>query len=148
MLKQGSVADVKNGVIPRDESYIVITMRFYPRFLKREFRDEFVCDLAPQKELLKEFNDAQRRLGNHNISFAEVDYEHRLYLSPAAVAHLRRLSELSVKKDVYLICICETGERCHREMLMLLAEQAFACRIGDVFHTYPIFMRRIPEFTA
>lgn len=145
MLKQCSVADIKNKSIPRESSHLVVTMRFYPRFLKKELRDEFVCELAPVKELLREFNAAQKRLGTHNEAFGEVDYERRFKLSPAGWAHLRRLVELSDRKDVYLICVCKLGDRCHREMLMLMSKELFDCDIGEVFHTYPDFMRRLPD---
>lgn len=146
MLKQGSIADIKNGVILRVDSHVVVTMRFYPRFLRKELRDEFICELAPVKELLHDFNSAQKRLGNHNPAFGAVDYEQRFQLSASALAHLQRLAELSAMKDVYLICICTLGDRCHREMLLLLAEQLFDCSIGDVFNSYPVFMQRLPEF--
>jgi uncharacterized protein YeaO (DUF488 family) len=148
MLKQGSVADVKNGIIKREDGHVVITMRFYPRFLRKEMRDEFVCDLAPEKELLREFNEAQKRLGNHNNSFAEVDYERRFQLEPRAMAHLKRLCALSAKRDVFLICICELGEMCHREMLMLLGKHLLGCQVDTVFHNYPVFMDRMGEFAA
>jgi uncharacterized protein YeaO (DUF488 family) len=120
-------------------------MRYYPRFLRKELRDEFICDLAPAKELLTDFNAAQKQLGDHNSSFAEVDYEQRVMFSPDALAHLERLAELSARKDVYLLCICEHGARCHREMLMLLAQKLYGCKIGEVFHKYPTFAKRIPE---
>lgn len=148
MLKQGSVADVKNGVIPRATSHIVITMRFYPRFLKKEMRDEFLCVLAPEKELLAEFNAAQKKLGSHNPAFGEVDYERRFNLSATALQHLRRLAELSHDRDVYLLCICKQGDRCHREMLLILAHRLWEAEIGDVFHDYPQFMLRISEFAV
>lgn len=146
MLTQTSVAEVKNGKIPRKGSHIVITMRFYPRFLRKELREEFVCDLAPKKELLSSFNAAQKKLNNHNDAFAEVDYENTFYLTPEGWEHLRRLSEMSHEKDVYLVCICAAGERCHREMLMLLGKELFGAPIGKLFHSYPDLEKRIPEF--
>ena len=143
MLKQGSVADVKNGIIDRDNSYIVITMRFYPRFLRKEFRDEFICELAPIKELLHDFNTAQKRLGNHNQAFPEISYEDRFELTQKGREHLERLSHLSKSKDVYLICICDVGQRCHREILMLAAHELYKCKVDKVYHTYPTFMKRL-----
>jgi uncharacterized protein YeaO (DUF488 family) len=145
MLKQAAVSEVKDCSIPRKGSHIVITMRFYPRFLKKELRDEFVCDLAPVKELLHDFNQAQKKLGDHNPSFAQVDYENRFDLSESGMEHLKRLSDLSKNKDVYLVCICGPGERCHREMLMLMAQHLYHCKIGKVFHSYPDFMKRVPK---
>lgn len=146
MLTQTSVAEVKKGSIPRDTSHIVITMRYYPRFLRKEMRDEFVCDLAPTKDLLSKFNSAQKSLGNHNAAFAEVDYENTFNLPPSGYAHLRRLSELSHTKDVYFVCICAAGEMCHREMLMLLGKELYGAPIGEVFHKYPDIVKRMPEF--
>jgi uncharacterized protein YeaO (DUF488 family) len=120
-------------------------MRFYPRFLRKELRDEFLAVLAPKKELLHDFNAAQKRLGNHNDSFAEVDYEQRFELSPKGLAELTRLAEMSKEKDVYLLCVCNLGDRCHREILMLFAHKLYGTPIDKVFHTYPIVMSRLPE---
>lgn len=145
MLKQGSVADVKAGLIKRPHDYVVVTMRYYPRFFKKELRDEFICVLAPVKELLKDFNDAQKRLKDHNGSFAEVDYENRFDLSKEGMDHLKRLAVLSKQTDVYLICICASKERCHREMLLLLAKERFRCKIDKVYHSYPDFEKRIEK---
>jgi len=143
MLKQASISQVKNQEFDRDRSHIVITMRFYPRFLKKELRDEFICDLAPVKELLHDFNAAQKKSGDHNSAFADVDYNRRFELTEKGMNHLRRLSEISKEKDVYIVCICDIGERCHREILLLAAEKLFRCKIGKVFHTYPDFMSRL-----
>lgn len=142
MLKQASTAQIRKKELPRDNAHIVVTMRFYPRFMRKELRDEFIADLAPDRDLLREFNDAQKRLGDHNRAFAEIDYNRRFELSPSAWEHLKRLSELSHSKDVYLACICGMGERCHREILLLVSKHLYGCQIGDVFHDYPEFMDR------
>lgn len=142
MLKQASIAQIKNKELPRHNSHLVVTMRFYPRFLKKELRDEFIAELAPDRDLLKEFNAAQKRLNDHNSAFADVDYNRRFELSQSAWQHLQRLAELSHSKDVYLACICAMGERCHREILLVLSARLYGCRIGDVFHDYPEFMDR------
>ena len=147
MLKQGSVGDIKSGRLSRSDGYLVVAMRFYPRFLRKELRDEFIADLAPQKELLHDFNAAAKQLGNHNDSFAEVDYENRLELSPKAFSELKRLADLSKTKDVYILCVCKPGDRCHREILMLIANKLYGTKIDRVFHAYPDVMRRLPELT-
>lgn len=142
MLKQASIKQVKEQTLPRENSLIVITMRFYPRFLKKQLRDEFLCALAPDKQLLKEFNVAQVKLNDHNSSFAHVDYERRFVVDSNTLQHLKRLADLSKDKDVYLVCICDLGDRCHREMLLLLAQKLYDCHIAKVFHKYPEFMER------
>jgi uncharacterized protein YeaO (DUF488 family) len=148
MLKQASVSQFKAGIFPRDKSHLVITMRFYPRFLKKELRDEFLCSLAPEKQLLHDFNAAQRKSGDHNSAFGDVDYEHRFQLSEKGEADLKRLAHLSKTKDVYLACICAVGQRCHREILMLMAQELYNCPVGEVFHTYPDFMKRFSPIAA
>ncbi len=142
-LKQASVAQVKNGEIPRDNAHIVITMRFYPRFLKKELRDDFSCELAPPKELLHDFNAAQQKLGNHNLAFDESDYQNRFELSAKGLDLLRQYSQLSKDKDVYFVCVCDMGEMCHREILMLLGQKLYGAKIGEVFHSYATIMRRL-----
>lgn len=145
-MKQASIADLKDGLIERGDNHIVVTMRFYPRFLRKELRHEFICDLAPDRQLLLDFNAARKRLQDHNSAFAAVNYEQRFRLNTVALAHLERLSKMSTTKDIYLACICPVGERCHREMLVLLSRELFGCRIGDVYHSYPVFMQRLQEF--
>ena len=148
MLKQACVADLKAERFDRSKSHLVVTMRFDPRFLRKELRDEFIAEMAPEKELLMDFNAAQKRLGDHNSSFAEVDYEQRFRMSDKAKAHLKRLAKLSNHKDVYLTCVCRVGERCHREILMLIAHELYGCQIDEVFHAYPIVMRRVVQFRS
>lgn len=104
------------------------------------------CDLAPDKQLLLDFNAAQKRRQDHNSAFAAVNYEQRFTLNTAALAHLERLSEMGTTNDAYLACICPIGERCHREMLLLLSSELFGCTVGEVYHSYPTFMQRLPEF--
>jgi uncharacterized protein YeaO (DUF488 family) len=143
MLQQATISQYKQAELSRANSHLVVTMRHYPRFLRRELRDEFLCDLSPETQLLAEFNAAQKRLADHNSAFAEVEYEKRFQLSARALEHLKRLAQMSANKDVYLACICRMGERCHREMLLLAATELFGCRIGPTFHSYPDFMARV-----
>lgn len=146
MFKQASVSDLKKAKFPRDTSHLVITMRFYPRFLKKELRDEFVCDLAPVRELLKDFNEAQKRVG-HNGAFAECDYERRFALNAKGFAHLKRLAEISRTKDVFLVCICDVGGMCHREILMLLANRLHGAEMDKVYHSYPTALERLLQMS-
>jgi uncharacterized protein YeaO (DUF488 family) len=143
MLRQTSLLEVRQAKIPRAHSHIVVTMRYYPRFLKKDLRDEYVCSLAPPKELLADFNRAKTKFGDHERAFKAVRYEKRFSLTEEGLEHLKRLVALSKKRDVYFVCICPLGECCHREMLLLLARQRYKARIGKVSHAYPVFARRL-----
>jgi uncharacterized protein YeaO (DUF488 family) len=142
-LKQASIAQVKDGAIARDNAHIVITMRFYPRFLKKELRDDFQCELAPPKELLHDFNEAQTKLNNHNLAFEESSYEKRFDLSAKGIGLLQSYSQMSKDKDVYFVCVCELGEMCHREILLLMAKRLYGARIGEVFNSYSTIASRL-----
>jgi len=135
MLKQASVSQIRHGEVARRDGYVVITMRFYPRGLRKELRDEYIGELAPDKVLFRDFKLWQKRLG-HEAGFAKSRYDARFSLSDNALAQLQRLSEISRKRDVYLVCQCDVGERCHREILMLLAKKRFKAKIGKVYNSY------------
>jgi uncharacterized protein YeaO (DUF488 family) len=138
MLRQASVSQIRKGEITRDDGYVVITMRFYPRGLRKELRDEYRGELAPEKGLFKEFKRHQAAEG-HDEAFRLSRYERRFALGPDALAHLKRLSELARKTDVFLVCQCAVGERCHRELLLLMARKRFNAPVDRVFHRYPDF---------
>jgi uncharacterized protein (DUF488 family) len=74
-----------------------------------------------------------------------VDYEARYQLGPDAFNELQRLAKLSEEKVVYLVCQCSTGERCHREMLLLAARELLGAKVGNIYHSYPTFQARLPE---
>ena len=54
--------DVQGGRVSRDQAYLAVVMRFYPRFLKKEKVDEYIPALAPPKELFTEFKAKDRKL--------------------------------------------------------------------------------------
>lgn len=135
MIEQASVGQLRRGELTRRHGHIAITMRYYPRGLRKELRDEYLGSLAPDKALFKDFKRWQPR--GHDAAFQKARYDERFWLGEEALAHLARLAALSRKKTVYLICQCEVGERCHREMLMLLARRRFRARIGKIHNAYP-----------
>jgi hypothetical protein len=146
MLKQASVGDLKSEKISRDQGdYIVISMCFYPRFVRRELRDEYLSDLAPDRVLFGEFKRVQRATGDHNGAFARVSYEKRFALTNEGIEHLARLSTLAHERDVYLVCQCTVGERCHREMLLLMAKQWFTAKAEPPTNDYPVFRKRLSK---
>ncbi|HEY3324604.1 MAG TPA: DUF488 family protein [Planctomycetota bacterium] len=145
MLKFGTLEELRNGDISRENGYVVVTMHRYPRGVRKNLMDEYQSRLAPDDQLLKDFLVEKRRLDNHNAAFAACHYEERFHLSPDALDELRRLSELSAKQDVYVICQCARNERCHRELLMILARTHFHARTQPRTFSYPKFEKRLLE---
>jgi uncharacterized protein YeaO (DUF488 family) len=142
MMKQASVAQLRSGELGRKNGYLVVCMAYYPRGLKKEFLDEYRSDLAPDRELFREWKEFEESSG-HEEAFNKSNYEERFTLSEEALAHLKVLSEFSRRSDVYLFCQCALGERCHREILMLTAQKKFDAPIDKVFHDYPRYLKRL-----
>lgn len=144
MLKQASIKLIRSGEVSRAKGYVVVAMCLYPRGLKSELTDFFTSRLAPDRELLQDFKENEKAYG-HEEAFARTDYEARFQLLPIAMEKLKELAVLAKKQDVFLACQCEMGERCHREMLMLLAKERYGTPIDQVFHAYPVFEKRMNE---
>ncbi len=146
MLRQASVSDLITDRVNRDKGYVVITMRRYPRFVRRELRDEYLTSMSPEIKLHESWLSAKRRYRNHNGAFARVHYELRYNVSEPGWADLERLCRLAKRKTVYLICQCRVGDRCHREMLLILAKELFHAPAEAPKNEYPDFVKRLPEF--
>jgi uncharacterized protein YeaO (DUF488 family) len=145
MLLQASVDQVRKQEIPRENSLIIITMCYYPRGIKKEWRDDFRSILAPDRELFKEWKAFEKEKG-HDEAFKLSHYEERFSLTPIALTLLKVYGEWSREKDIYFVCQCKVGERCHREMLMLAAYKKYGAFVSNIFHTYPAFESRILKF--
>lgn len=117
-------------------------MRTYPRGLKKELIDQYLSQLAPQSDLFKDFKQKEKSVG-HAAAFLQTHYEERFCLTPLGLAHLERLANMSKEQDVYLLCQCDVGQHCHRELLLLIAQNCFDTKIDKLFHDYSIFQRRI-----
>ena len=143
MLRRASVMDVKEGRVTRDPSLVVVVMRFYPRFLRKELVDEYDRALAPPAELFAEFKKKDRELKNHNSAFYLVEYEKRFDLSAKGRENLAQLSELSRTQDVVLICQCRDFDRCHCDLLLIWAWERFGAEVKGLIFDYPDFRARL-----
>jgi uncharacterized protein YeaO (DUF488 family) len=145
MLRRASVSDVENGRVSREKSYLIVVMRFYPRFLKRDLVDEYVRALAPPAELFTEFKAKDRKLANHNQAFYLVKYEDRFDLSAEGRERLLEVVNLGKERDVVLICQCRDFDRCHCDLLLLWARERFSARVSGLIFDYPDFSRRLEK---
>ena len=143
MLKQASTADLKAGTVTRAAGLVVVAMRTYPRQITRTQRDEYLVDLSPDPQLFRDFKDAERRLGDHDLAFAEVGYERRFQLNSSALSDLARLARAAQDRDVFLVCQCAVGQRCHRELLLMCARRGFEADAEAPRNAYPEFAARL-----
>lgn len=143
MLRQASIKQLRMGSFSREQAYVAICMCFHPRNLRSEMRDEYLPRLAPDRALFREWKEREKAVG-HESAFAAVNYEERFQLSRDALEDLHRLALKSVEQDVFLVCQCASGQRCHRELLLLVARAAWDTKLGHVYHRYECFEARIP----
>jgi uncharacterized protein YeaO (DUF488 family) len=142
MLRQASVGDLFSGRIQRKDGYIAVVMKHYPRGLRRELRDEYVRILSPPFLLFREFRRYKLSLVDHDEAFEACDYEDHFWIEEEGFDDLKRLAKLSRAQDVYLVCQCNVGERCHRELLMMLAQKLYGAET-ELFNSYPKFKKRL-----
>ncbi len=145
MLRRMPAIDISQGRVTRTQSHIVVVMRFYPRFLPKDLRDEYIRELAPPDALFKEFKERQRKLNNHNQAFDYVHYERRFTLTPAGLKQLAKFAELARTQDVVLVCQCRDFERCHCDLLLLIARARWGAEIRGPIFSYPEFEQRLAE---
>lgn len=145
MLKQASVSDLINDRVSRDSSYIVITMRRYPRFVNRALRDEYLTSTSPDRKLFEDWLTAKRRYDDHNGAFAKSKFDQRFTLEEDGLEHLARLCAMAETQDVYLVCQCHKGMRCHREYLLIMARKIFKANAEKPANAYPEFEKRLPQ---
>lgn len=141
MLRQASIAQLRQGHVNRNMGHIAICMAYYPRGVQRLLFDEFRSSLAPDRRLFHDWKSWERTAG-HNHAFEKSNYEDRFGLSETGFEDLKRLSELAKSTDVFLVCQCVNGERCHREMLLLLASKLHAAPIEVPLNNYSRFLAR------
>jgi uncharacterized protein YeaO (DUF488 family) len=140
--------DVQSGKLSREQAYLAVVMRFYPRFLKKEKVDEYIRALAPPKELFAEFKQKDRKLANHNSAFYLVGYEARFDLGAEGRERLAQLSQLSRARDVVLICQCRDFDRCHCDLLLLWARHQHGAEVQGLIFDYPDFIARLDNLSS
>jgi len=143
MLYRASVTDVKSGRISRNYGHIAVVMQYYPRFLSKNLISEYLRELAPERGLFTEFKTLDRELNDHNRAFEEVRYEERFALGEAGKVDLERLTGLSRQGDVYLVCQCTPLQRCHADLLMMMARRWYGASTQFARLQYPRFAERI-----
>ncbi len=99
-------------------------------------------ELAPSKELLSDFNRHKKRFRDDSgyptafhYAWDACDYEKRfceLILSrPEALERLRKLSEASRTKDIFLVCYEGKDKPCHRRLLLKIAKEQFDAAVDE-----------------
>lgn len=145
LLARASVGEVKSGEISRSDGYLVVAMRLYPRFLSKDLTNEYSKTLAPAADLFERYREFKKRCGSQNQAFELADYEHEFALTDEGTKELERLSELSRRQSVYLVCQCERNEKCHVDLMLLIAKHRFGASITQLPYDYAEFELKLRE---
>ena len=142
MLHRASVSEIKSGTISKKDGLLVVTMRMYPRFLSKALVDEYKPSLAPQKDLFERYREIKKRIGDQSEAFELAQYQREFALSQEGLHDLQRLAEFAKNQNVYMICQCAKNERCHVDLMLLIAQKKWGVDIGDLPYAYPQY--RVP----
>ncbi len=143
MLLRASISEIKNGRITKRDGHLVVTMRHYPRFLSKSLTDDYKPELAPAKELFTRYREIKKTVSDQSEAFEQAQYQNKFTLSEAGLTALKELTALSREKAVYMICQCEKNERCHVDLMLLIAENKCGAAIGSVPFDYTEFRERL-----
>ena len=143
MLARKSISEVKAGVVSKADGYLVVSMLQYPRFLAKDLVDEYLQCLSPDRALFSRYREFKKKLNDQNRAFEFAEYESEFELSPEGLKKLELLSELSQKKNVFLICQCANNEKCHVDLILLMASHLFAAQIERLPFEYRVFVERM-----
>jgi uncharacterized protein YeaO (DUF488 family) len=144
MLRQASVHEIKAGKIKDKDAHVVIAMHSFPRGVSKELFDEYVASLSPGPALFKDFYAHKRdKKEPHNDAFVSCNYERRFGVPAQGLGELKRLAALSATKDIYLVCQCKPDERCHRELLLMMAREWYGAKTEPLRFEYKLFAKRL-----
>jgi len=94
-------------------------------------------ELAPSKELLDDYKRQEAECAKSVkdsteaawCAYEAVDYERRFRAliegNPTSLERLKRLSEESRARDIFLVCYEGEDKPCHRKLLLKIAEEEF-----------------------
>lgn len=118
----------------RVDCYLAVLDKFKKKYPKAHFEvitNTSKSPLAPSKDLLITAGIYKRKDGTKNPKMNFDDYaklfKEEIYRSEEAYNKLKELSEIGLKKDVFLVCYEKDYMRCHRfiiaKLLILLFER-------------------------
>ena len=146
MLRQASVHEIKTGKIPRKNTHVVIAMHTFPRGVAKALFDEYVASLSPGPALFNDFYAHKKNKKEpHNEAFVSCGYERRFGVPAQGLGELKRLADLSAKQDVYLVCQCKSDERCHRDLLLMMAHEWYGAKTEAPRFEYSLFTKRLQK---
>lgn len=99
------------------DGHRILITRYYPRGVKKEHFDEWIRELAPSKDLLKQYKEG-------NISWNKFEKNFLKQMNDEeSVIKLQALSVQAKKKPITLLCYEKNDDECHRHLIQELLLQ-------------------------
>ena len=102
----------------KDDGYRVLITRYYPRGVKKTHFDDWIRELAPSRELLKQYKERKITWKIFKKNFVKEMNDKE------SVEKLQMLSTQAKKKPITLLCYEQNNRDCHRHLVqdLLLAK--------------------------
>lgn len=101
------------------DGHRLLTMRYWPRGVRKDHVDAWERGLAPTRELLADY-----RSGSIDWPEYERRYRHEMATRTESIDAITTLRERSVNEVITVICGCKVATRCHRTLLKRLVDGA------------------------
>ena len=101
------------------DGYRLLTMRYWPRGVRKDRVDAWERGLAPTRELLADYR-------TEAIDWPEYErrYRYEMATRPESIGALDALRQRSANETVTVLCGCKDETRCHRTLLKGLVEES------------------------
>ena len=98
------------------DGHRVLTMRYWPRGIRKELVDSWDRGLAPSSELLADY-----RTGAIDWPGFTRRYRHEMTTRPDSIEAIAALRERASGETVTVMCGCKDETHCHRALLKEIA---------------------------
>lgn len=96
----------------KEDGIRILVTRFYPRGVRKDHFDQWLRELAPSKDLLKQY-----KAGNLSKEQFTVQFLDQISSDGTSRAAIREISEMAKITNVTLLCYEHDGDFCHRHLL-------------------------------
>lgn len=95
----------------KDDGHRILITRYYPRGVKKTHFDDWVRELAPSKELLKQYKEGE-------ITWEKFEKKFIMQMNDEkSIEKLQSLSVHAKKKPITLLCYEKNDHECHRHLV-------------------------------
>jgi uncharacterized protein YeaO (DUF488 family) len=101
------------------DGHRLLTMRYWPRGVRKDRVDAWERALAPTRELLADYR-------SNAIDWPEYErrFRHEMATRPESQTAFAALRQRAAHETITVICGCKDETRCHRTLLKRLVEES------------------------